>query len=63
MKLNQTTIQIPSIPSFYRTNNTTVDSGMYGNFSYILPNNFTTVGPVFLKSISGYYDVVNLDGI
>jgi hypothetical protein len=36
---------------------------MYGNFSYILPNNFTTVGPVFLKSISGYYDVVNLDGI
>ena len=64
MKLNLTSpVQIPSIPSSFKSNSSTVDPNMYIDFSYTLPKEFISVGPVFLRSVSGYYDTVNLDGI
>ena len=35
----------------------------YLYFEYFLPNDFLNAGPVFLKSINGTYDQINLSAI
>jgi len=52
MKLNLTSpVHIPSIPSSFKSNSSTVDPNIYIDFNYTLPKDFTSVGPVFLRSV------------